>query len=81
MGAVAAKRVSELGLCTKSGHDAVIHGLTLDSRAVQPGWLFAALPGAKVHGATFISKALEQGAAAYRDLHAGTVTGRAVVVP
>lgn len=64
MGAVAAKRVSELGLCAKTGRDPLLTGLTLDSRAVQPGWLFAALPGARTHGGTFIAKALEQGAAA-----------------
>jgi UDP-N-acetylmuramoyl-L-alanyl-D-glutamate--2,6-diaminopimelate ligase len=41
-----------------------IQGLTADSRAVQPGMLFAALPGAKSDGARFIAQALEKGAAA-----------------
>lgn len=40
-----------------------IAGLTLDSRAVKPGFLFAALPGVKQHGSAFIPQALEQGAA------------------
>ena len=44
--------------------DIEIAGLTLDSRAVQPGFLFAALPGFKVHGRLFIPQAIEQGAAA-----------------
>lgn len=41
-----------------------IAGLTLDSRAVKPGFLFAALPGVKLHGADFAARAAAQGAAA-----------------
>lgn len=41
-----------------------ILGLTADSRAVKPGFLFAALPGTKLDGSRFIPQALEQGAAA-----------------
>ena len=44
--------------------DPPILGVTADSRRVQPGWLFAALPGAKVDGRSFAPRALEQGAAA-----------------
>jgi UDP-N-acetylmuramoyl-L-alanyl-D-glutamate--2,6-diaminopimelate ligase len=44
--------------------DPQIEGVTADSRKVRPGWLFAALPGAKVDGRSFAPKALEQGAAA-----------------
>ncbi len=44
--------------------DAVISGVTLDSRQVQPGDLYAALPGAHVHGAQFAEQALSAGAAA-----------------
>lgn len=47
-----------------SGPDAEITGLTLDSRAVQPGFLFAALPGLHVHGRDFIPQAVKAGAAA-----------------
>lgn len=39
-------------------------GITIDSREVQPGDLYVALPGAKVHGAQFVQVALENGAAA-----------------
>jgi UDP-N-acetylmuramoyl-L-alanyl-D-glutamate--2,6-diaminopimelate ligase len=41
-----------------------ISGITADSREVRPGWLFAALPGAKADGARFISDAIGKGAAA-----------------
>ena len=47
-----------------AGPDAEITGLTLDSRAVQPGFLFAALPGLHVHGRDFIPQAIKAGAAA-----------------
>jgi UDP-N-acetylmuramoyl-L-alanyl-D-glutamate--2,6-diaminopimelate ligase len=39
-------------------------GLTADSRAVGPGFLFAALPGAKADGRAFIADAVARGAAA-----------------
>ena len=41
-----------------------ISGLTADSRAVKPGYLFAALPGSRTDGACFIAEALQKGAAA-----------------
>ncbi|MGB0749439.1 MAG: UDP-N-acetylmuramoyl-L-alanyl-D-glutamate--2,6-diaminopimelate ligase [Magnetospiraceae bacterium] len=41
-----------------------ITGLTADSRAVAPGFLFAALPGAKADGRAFIPSAVAQGAVA-----------------
>ena len=44
--------------------DPTITGVTADSRKVKPGFLFAALPGSKADGRTFIAKAIEQGAAA-----------------
>jgi UDP-N-acetylmuramoyl-L-alanyl-D-glutamate--2,6-diaminopimelate ligase len=46
------------------GGDAEIAGVTADSRAVRPGFLFAALPGSKVDGRSFIPAALAAGAAA-----------------
>jgi UDP-N-acetylmuramoyl-L-alanyl-D-glutamate--2,6-diaminopimelate ligase len=45
-------------------HDPVLAGLTLDSRKVQPGYLFAALAGSKADGASFVADALKRGAVA-----------------
>jgi UDP-N-acetylmuramoyl-L-alanyl-D-glutamate--2,6-diaminopimelate ligase len=44
--------------------DPIIEGVTADSRKVRPGYLFAALPGAKSDGKAFVPAALAQGAAA-----------------
>jgi UDP-N-acetylmuramoyl-L-alanyl-D-glutamate--2,6-diaminopimelate ligase len=44
--------------------DVEITGLTADSRQARPGYLFAALPGAKADGSTYISDALARGVAA-----------------
>jgi UDP-N-acetylmuramoyl-L-alanyl-D-glutamate--2,6-diaminopimelate ligase len=41
-----------------------ILGLTADSRAVRPGYLFAALPGTKLDGTRFIDDAVARGAVA-----------------
>lgn len=44
--------------------DPPILGVTADSRRVRPGWLFAALPGARADGKCFVPQALASGAAA-----------------
>ena len=41
-----------------------VTGLTADSRAVAPGFLFAALPGSRLDGRRFIADAVARGAAA-----------------
>ncbi|MEU8344114.1 UDP-N-acetylmuramoyl-L-alanyl-D-glutamate--2,6-diaminopimelate ligase [Spirillospora sp. NPDC048832] len=41
-----------------------VTGITHDSRAVRPGDLYAALPGARAHGAQFAGQAADAGAAA-----------------
>ncbi len=57
-------RLSELVRRRASAQDPMITGVTADSRAVRPGFLFAALPGSKVDGRTFISGSIGAGAAA-----------------
>ena len=47
-----------------AGPDTVVSGGTLDSRSVQSGDLYAALPGATTHGARFASGARDAGATA-----------------
>ncbi|MDQ2089277.1 UDP-N-acetylmuramoyl-L-alanyl-D-glutamate--2,6-diaminopimelate ligase [Marimonas arenosa] len=59
-----AKSLSELGLTALRGRDARVTGLAVDSREVKEGYLFAALPGTKMHGGEFIQYALRMGAAA-----------------
>ena len=44
--------------------DVAVTGVTLDSRSVRPGDLYAALAGFNVHGATFAAAAVASGAAA-----------------
>lgn len=56
--------LADLGLTAQAGREAVVTGLAVDSRQVKPGNLFAALPGAKMHGGEFITYALRMGAAA-----------------
>nr|WP_203609492.1 UDP-N-acetylmuramoyl-L-alanyl-D-glutamate--2,6-diaminopimelate ligase [Streptomyces sp. SID8111] len=45
-------------------HAPEVTGITHDSRAVRPGDLYAALPGARAHGADFVSQAASLGAVA-----------------
>lgn len=76
------RSLSDLGLTAQGGREARITGLSVDSRQVRPGHLFAALPGSRVHGAEFIQYALRmqaaailtdrQGAALARDALAGS---------
>src|SRR6266851_9923095 len=41
-----------------------LSGVTLDSRAVRPGDLYAALPGTRTHGAAYSAQAVAAGAVA-----------------
>lgn len=58
------KTLSDLGLAARNGRDPVIAGMTLDSREVRSGFLFAALAGSNFHGASYVAAALGAGAAA-----------------
>ncbi len=75
-----ARPLSELGLNpARGGADVVIEGLTLDSRAVRKGHLFAALPGSRVHGAAYAETALRLGAAAILTDREGAEIAREVL--
>ena len=50
--------------CTSKDGSTEISGITLQSAAVQPGDMFAALPGLHVHGAHFVEDACQRGASA-----------------
>jgi UDP-N-acetylmuramoyl-L-alanyl-D-glutamate--2,6-diaminopimelate ligase len=58
-----------------------ISGVTLDSREVRPGDLYAALPGARVHGAAFCADAVAAGAVAVLTDPGGRVRAAAAGVP
>ncbi|MBZ0127868.1 MAG: UDP-N-acetylmuramoyl-L-alanyl-D-glutamate--2,6-diaminopimelate ligase [Rhodobacteraceae bacterium] len=73
------KPLSALGLVAESGVDAGVTGLSVDSRQVKPGHLFAALPGVKAHGADFIRFALRMGAGAILTDAAGAEMARDVL--
>ena len=47
-----------------SQYDSEIRGVTIDSRTVEKGELFVALPGERVDGHMFVKEALDKGAAA-----------------
>ncbi|MFD9225806.1 UDP-N-acetylmuramoyl-L-alanyl-D-glutamate--2,6-diaminopimelate ligase [Streptomyces sp. NPDC060064] len=51
-------------LGVKSPGAVEVTGITHDSRAVRPGDVYAALPGARLHGADFVAQAADLGAAA-----------------
>ena len=48
------KKLSQLALTARGGANPDITGLAVDSREVKDGYLFAALPGTRVHGGEFI---------------------------
>jgi UDP-N-acetylmuramoyl-L-alanyl-D-glutamate--2,6-diaminopimelate ligase len=65
---VATVKLSELldeqGMNPAALKELEIAGLTADSRAVKPGYLFAALPGVKLDGRAFLKDAVARGASA-----------------
>jgi UDP-N-acetylmuramoyl-L-alanyl-D-glutamate--2,6-diaminopimelate ligase len=69
--------LAALGLRAQGGREAQITGLATDSREVRDGTLFAALPGARVHGAEFIQYALRMGATAILTDAAGAAVASA----
>lgn len=59
-----ASLVTGLGLVGDTGSREPVTGITLDSRAVQPGWLYVAVPGTRTHGAAHAWDAVQAGASA-----------------
>jgi len=55
---------AHLGLQTAGSGTAAVTGIALASGSVRPGDLYAALPGARHHGARFVGEAAERGAVA-----------------
>lgn len=70
----------QLGIRGPEGATAVT-GITHDSRAVRPGDLYAALPGARFHGAGFAAQAAGLGAAAVLTDPAGAERAAATGLP
>lgn len=60
---------------------AQVTGITHDSRAVRPGDLYAALPGARLHGADFVTQAVGLGAVAVLTDPAGAERAAATGLP
>ncbi|WP_442304619.1 UDP-N-acetylmuramoyl-L-alanyl-D-glutamate--2,6-diaminopimelate ligase [Streptomyces sp. 2RAF24] len=58
-----------------------VTGITHDSRAVRPGDVYAALPGARMHGADFVAQAAGLGAAAILTDPAGAERAAATGLP
>lgn len=56
--------LNSLGLMAAGGQNPLLTNLSVDSRKITPGTLFAAMPGRVVHGASFVAAALERGAVA-----------------
>ncbi len=61
--------------------NAQVTGITHDSRAVRPGDLYAALPGARAHGADFAAQAADLGAVAVLTDPAGLPRAAATGLP
>ncbi|MFF4831217.1 UDP-N-acetylmuramoyl-L-alanyl-D-glutamate--2,6-diaminopimelate ligase [Streptomyces sp. NPDC001315] len=75
-----AELADQLGATTPD-NAAEVTGVTHDSRAVRPGDLYAALPGARAHGADFVVQAAGLGAVAVLTDPAGAERAAATGLP
>ncbi|MFI6351864.1 UDP-N-acetylmuramoyl-L-alanyl-D-glutamate--2,6-diaminopimelate ligase [Streptomyces sp. NPDC050743] len=75
-----AELADQLGVTAPEGA-AEVKGITHDSRAVRPGDLYAALPGARLHGADFVTQAASLGAVAVLTDPAGAERAAATGLP
>jgi UDP-N-acetylmuramoyl-L-alanyl-D-glutamate--2,6-diaminopimelate ligase len=64
LGPLLGVRLGSVGNSFSPNELGFVRGVTLDSRGVQPGDLYVALPGARVHGAAFCAEAVAAGAVA-----------------
>jgi UDP-N-acetylmuramoyl-L-alanyl-D-glutamate--2,6-diaminopimelate ligase len=85
LGDLAARLSADLEAAHRDAVDSVtVSGVSLDSRAVRPGDLFAALPGSAQHGSRFAATVAEAGAVALltdaAGLEACAATGLPVLV-
>ncbi len=62
--AIQAVPLTSLGLTAQGEANPKITGIAVDSRQVKDGYLFAAMPGSRMHGGEFIQYALRMGAVA-----------------
>nr|WP_212912099.1 UDP-N-acetylmuramoyl-L-alanyl-D-glutamate--2,6-diaminopimelate ligase [Streptomyces sp. TS71-3] len=81
-----AQLADQVGLRTVTGpagshEDVAVTGITHDSRAVRPGDMYAALPGARLHGADFAAQAADLGAVAILTDPAGGERAAATGLP
>ncbi|MGO4908133.1 UDP-N-acetylmuramoyl-L-alanyl-D-glutamate--2,6-diaminopimelate ligase [Pseudorhodobacter sp. W20_MBD10_FR17] len=76
-----ARKLSDLGLTARNGENPMVSGLCVDSRAVKQGNLFAALPGAVIHGAEYIRAAVARGASAILTDAEGAALAKADIAP
>ncbi|MFF8605163.1 UDP-N-acetylmuramoyl-L-alanyl-D-glutamate--2,6-diaminopimelate ligase [Streptomyces sp. NPDC015346] len=72
---------ARLGIESPGGGPVDVTGITHDSRAVRPGDVYAALPGARLHGADFADQAAGLGAAAVLTDPAGAERAAATGLP
>ncbi|MGW4491863.1 UDP-N-acetylmuramoyl-L-alanyl-D-glutamate--2,6-diaminopimelate ligase [Streptomyces sp. NPDC004376] len=75
-----AELADQLGIAAPAG-SAEVTGITHDSRAVRPGDIYAALPGARLHGADFVTQAASLGAVAVLTDPTGAERAGATALP
>lgn len=85
LAALPRRRLDELAFAVPSavvhGHAVTVTGMTQDSRALRGGDLFAAVPGARIHGAEHAGAAVDTGAVAVVTDDAGRLRAAATGVP
>jgi UDP-N-acetylmuramoyl-L-alanyl-D-glutamate--2,6-diaminopimelate ligase len=81
LGSLLGVRLASAGKSLSPNDLGFVTGVTLDSRTVAPGDLYAALPGSRVHGAAFCADAVTAGAVAVLTDPDGRARAAATGVP